>query len=246
MLQNLSISMITLNAEDTIEESLKSVYGWVKEIVIVDSYSSDKTIELAKKYGARVYQHHYEGEGSQRNYALTKINTEWVFALDADEVVTEQVKNEIHSTLQSPQYSGFKIPFQSIYKNRKLNHGGEQMVKMVLFKKILGHSTPDQIHAVYKTKDGNVGMLTNKIKHYSYLSIINLFSKFHSYGIREARMKKSDGEKTSLKKIFMYPAHMLWARFIADKGYKDGLLRLPIDIAFAYKELVVYTYLLWI
>ena len=111
---------------------------------------------------------------------------------------------------------------------------------MVLFRTKEGFSTEDEIHAVYKIKTGKIGQFKNKIDHYSYRSLSQLFIKFTNYAIREARQKKSRGEKSSLKKVFLYPAHLFWARFIKDKGYKDGLFRIPLDLGFAYMEFLTY------
>ena len=72
-----------------------------------------------------------------------------------------------------------------------------------------------------------------------------MFSKFTDYSVREAKQKIDRGEKPSLRKIFFYPLHMFWARFIEDKGYKDGLFRIPLDFGFAYMEMMTYV-LLWI
>lgn len=243
---NLSVSIISKNAEATLEKTLNSVYKWVKEIVIIDSYSIDSTLAIAKKYNAIIYQKTYEGEGKQRNYALSKIHTEWTFVLDADEEVTENLKNEIIKTInQKVTYSGYRIPIQSYYKGKKLTYGGESYSKMILFKTKEGKSTSHEIHAFYQVKNNNISLLINKLNHYSYLSVSHLFTKFTNYAVREARQKKELGEKTSLKKIFMYAPHMFWARFIKDKGYKDGLFRLPIDLAFAYLELATYVLMIY-
>ena len=96
------------------------------------------------------------------------------------------------------------------------------------------------IHYVWTVSSGRIGQLKNKINHYSYRNLINIYKKFTNYAIQEARLKKKAGEKTSLKKIFLYPLHMFWARFIKDKGYKDGLFRIPLDFGFAYMEFLTY------
>lgn len=245
MKTDITVSMITKNAEKTIEKSLRSVCDWVDKIVIIDDYSIDKTVKIAKKYQSTVYQNTYQGEGNQRNFGLKKIVTKWTLTLDADEVIADKVKEEILNKVKSPFFSGYRIPFQSYFFHQKLNYGGENYQKMVLFRTNEGFCTKDEVHAVYKIKTGKIGQLKNKIDHYSYRSLPQLFIKFNNYAIREAKQKKSRGEKSSFKKIFLYPPHLFWARFIKDKGYKDGLFRIPLDLGFAYMEFVTYVKLLF-
>jgi len=240
MKTDITVSMITKNAEKTIEKSLRSVCDWVDKIIIIDDYSTDKTLEIAKKYQSIIYQNTYQGEGNQRNFGLKKILTKWTLILDSDEVITHKIRQEILNKVKSSVFSGYWIPFQSYFLNQKLNYGGENYQKMVLFRTKDSFCTKDEIHAAYKIKSGKIGQLKNKIDHYSYRSLSQLFAKFNNYAIREARQKKSLGEKTSLKKIFLYPVHLFWARFIKDKGYEDGIFRIPLDLGFAYMEFITY------
>src|SRR3989339_47439 len=240
MKHDISVIMITKNAESTIENSLKSVSSWVREIIVVDSYSTDKTVEIAERHKSIVYKHKYEGEGKQRNFALSKAKLNWVLVLDADESVTSKLKNEILRIIKATKLLGFNIPVQSYYKNKQLNYGGENYKKMILFKRVQGKSTLDQIHAVCQVHDKKIGLLKNKLNHFPYTSFCQVIKKFTSYSYRVAMVKAKKGEKASLKKIFLYPIHMFYARFIKDKGYKDGLFRIPLDMVFAYMEGLAY------
>ncbi len=111
---------------------------------------------------------------------------------------------------------------------------------MILFKNKSAFVKKTLVHYYYQIKKGKVGQLKNKILHYSYLSIFQTYIKFTDYGIRMAKKKHLSGEKSSFKKIFLYPIHMFYARFIKDKGYKDGIFRIPLDIGFAYMEFLTY------
>jgi len=248
--------MITKNAHDTIELSLKSVANWVNEIVVIDDYSTDNTVKLAKKYRTRVFYNHEEDFGRQKAYGLGKTKGEWVLVLDSDEVIPSELQNEIKSKIkdQKPKLqtknqnfinthniNGYFIKYQTHYLGQPLEHGGEDYKKLVLFKKETVTIKPALIHEEFKIVKGRAGTLQNKIYHYSYRSIVQMFKKFTNYAFRTARQKIINGEKTSLKKIFLYPPHMFWARFIKDKGYKDGIFRLPLDLGFAYMEFFTYT-----
>ncbi len=88
--------------------------------------------------------------------------------------------------------------------------------------------------------------MRNKILHYSYRSLTQLYKKFSGYAWKEAKRKRQQGERTSAKKIVLYPLHMFWARFIEDKGYQDGFFRIPLDLGFAYMEFLTYFLMLFI
>lgn len=124
----LSVIVLTYNEEKNIEDCLKSVYGWADEIFIVDSYLTDKTLELAKKYTDKVYQSKFEGYPKQRNWALDNLpfSNEWIFFLDADERPSDELKKELKEVLNKvPLYiEGFYIKRRFIFMERWIKHGG--------------------------------------------------------------------------------------------------------------------------
>ncbi len=247
MANKITVSLITRNADSTLEETLKSVYGWVLKIVIADAGSTDKTLEIAQRYKAITYSNPEKNEGKQRLFCLNKVKSSWILVLDSDEIVTSSLKQEIIKVISNKNNSitGYRIPFQNFFLGKPLHYGGENYSKMILFKKSSVFIKPDSIHAVYEIKNGSTGELKNKIFHYSYQSVPKLYSKFTSYAWRLAKQKKLAGERTSLKKIILYPVHMFWARFFHDKGYKDGIFRIPLDLAFAYMEFMTYFLMLF-
>jgi glycosyltransferase involved in cell wall biosynthesis len=240
----LSVSMITKNAASSLSRTLESISDLADEIVIIDAFSTDQTLEIAKKYKATLYQNKYLGEGPQRNYGLQKVNGDWILVLDADEVVTEELRKEIKEKInQKYDENGYIIPIQSFFCGKPINHGGEYYSKMILFRRQFGYSTDNEIHAFYRIREGKVGKLTNKLNHYSYEGMFRTLSKFTNYAKRLARQKAEKGERFSIIKLLTYPPHMFWARFIIDQGYKDGFFRLPLDFGFAYMEFFTYLYL---
>lgn len=245
----ISVLMITKNTEKTIEKSLESVCDWVDEIIIIDDYSTDKTIEKIKKFKrVKVFQNHEENLAKQRAFGLGKCRNDWVLVLDADEIISDGLKKEIVSIFKSSKFSndGYLIPFQNHYLGRQLRYGGENYKKMILFKKDKVKIDPRPVGEKFEFIDGKPGRLKNKIYHYSYRSIGQIYKKFTHYALLEAKYRISQGEKVNLKKIFLYPLHMFWARFIKDKGYKDGLFRLPLDLGFAYMEFLMYLRMMFI
>ncbi len=250
MKSSLSLVVITKNAEELLEKTLESVKGLVDEIVLVDDYSKDKTIEIAKTYVAKTYLHHERDLGKQRKYAVSKATSEWVLILDADEWLSNELFNEIRRILSSLRSSrmtcsAYYIPFQTHFLGRPLHYGGEHYKKLILFRKDSVAIKPALVHEKYEVTKGKAGILKNKILHYSYRSLGEMFAKFTDYGFRDAEQKIKNGEKTSLRKIFLYPIHMFWARFVEDKGYRDGIFRILLDIGFAYMEFLTYFLMLF-
>ena len=243
----ISVLMITKDAEITIKRSLTSIKNLASEIVIVDGGSSDKTINIAKKFHPKIFYYHGENWGNQCQIGLKKITGDWVLVLDSDEIVTKKLAKEIISLLKGflIKENGFYINFQSHYLGRPLKYGGENYKKMVFFKNKSALVKAFPVHYYYQIKKGKVGLLKNKILHYSYRSVIQTYKKFTYYARTEAKIKLQNNESVSLRKLFINPIHMFYARFIEDEGYKDGLFRIPLDIGFAYMEFITYFCLLF-
>jgi glycosyltransferase involved in cell wall biosynthesis len=246
-MKRLSLLMIAKNAEELLDKSLESTEGLVDEIIIVDNGSIDKTVEISKKYKAHIYTNSDKDLGKLREYGFEKTTGDWVLMLDADEVLSQELKNEIASFKRSPEavtkHTGYVIPYTNHFLGRPLKYGGENYKILRLFKRDMVKIDSALLHEKFEVTQGTVGELNHPIYHYSYRSLAQVYKKFTDYALRDARQRKQKGEKTSLKKIFLYPIHMFWARYIEDKGYKDGLFRILLDLGFAYMEWLTYFYM---
>lgn len=252
MSAKLSVLMITKNAAETLEKSLASIKKIADEIIIVDSMSTDRTVEIAKNYLAKVYVKEFTDIGKQRIFGFSKAKGKWVLILDCDEIVSEKLMKEIRSKIACTpklqrrsencklKINAYYIPYQNFFLNMPLQFGGEDYKMLRLFRRIKLNIEPSLVHNKIEIKDEKIGYLKGKIFHHSYRSLPQMFGKFTDYGIRMAKEKFLSGEKSSFKKIFIYPIHMFWARFIEDKGFEDGLFRIPLDLGFAYMEFVTY------
>ena len=128
MVGPIAVVILTFNEERNLPAALESVCGWARQIFVVDSFSADRTVEIARAYGAEVYQHPFEHWATQRNWALDNlpIQTPWVLFLDADERATAELAREIAQVLpQAPsEVAGFYINRRFIFMSRWLRHGG--------------------------------------------------------------------------------------------------------------------------
>lgn len=242
----ISLLMITKNSGGLLENSLNSVKGLVDEIIVVDDYSTDNTLEIAKKFKASMFQNHNEDLGKQRALGLSRCKGDWIFMLDADEIVSSNLRDQISNLhLKTQTFLGFYIPYQNHFLGRPINYGGENYKILRLFKKDAAVISDNVIHEHVQIK-GKVGFLTQKIYHYSYRTFYQIFMKFTDYAHREAQRKIKNGEKTSIAKLIFYPPHMFWARYVKDKGYKDYYLRILLDLGFAYMEFLTYFFMFFI
>lgn len=254
-MKSLSLLMIVKDGAELLKESLASAESIVDEIIIVDNMSTDDSMEIAKTYDAHIYTNDDTDLGKLRAYGFEKVTSEWVLMLDADEILSKYLREEIKQILGNTQvhpkgvltkHSGYLIPYLNHFLGRPLRYGGENYKVLRLFKKDAVKIDSALLHEKFEVTKGTVGELTQPIYHYSYRSIPQVYKKFTAYALRDARQRKHRGEKTSLKKIFLYPLHMFWARYIEDRGYKDGLYRIPLDLGFAYMEWLTYTSMLFI
>lgn len=247
-MNDVKIILITRNANTLIDNCLDSFITLTNHIIVIDDYSADNTVEIARKHEAKVFNHHEYSLGKQKAYGLSKCKGEWVMNLDSDEMLSEELQEEIRKLdtkkLREENITGFIIPYQNHLFDKPLHYGGENYKMLRLFRRDAVKIDDLPVHEHFELKFGKTKELKGKILHYSYRSITQMFRKFTDYAIRDAKQKKKRGEHTSLKKIFLYPVHMFWARFIKDKGYKDGIFRIPLDLGFAYMEFLTYIYLL--
>ena len=150
----LSLVMITKNAEELLEKSLQSVKGLADEIVLVDDYSKDRTLEIAKKYGAKIYMRRERDLGRQKAYGLQKAKGEWILFLDSDEILSKGLYKEIKIILKSKiqdlksNLVAYRIPYQNHFLGKLIRHGGENYAMTRLFKKKYAVSYPSDRKSV--------------------------------------------------------------------------------------------------
>ena len=135
----LSVVIITKNEQENIDACLNSVDGWADEIIVVDDFSTDKTVELAGKYTDKIFRKKMEVEGIHRNWAYRQAKNKWVLSLDADELVTPKLRDEIEKILSAQNgHNAFSIPLRNYIGNYWVRHSGWYPArKLRLFKKDL-------------------------------------------------------------------------------------------------------------
>ncbi len=236
----LSVVIITKDEEVNIQTCLESV-NWASEIVIVDSGSKDRTLEICKRYTDRIFEIKWEGYGKNKNFGLEQAKSEWVFSIDADEQVSIELKEQILTVLSSEkiEFDGFYIPRRFYFLGRWLKFGGcYPDYQLRLFRRGKGYFTSELLHESVKL-DGCAGYLKFPIKHYSYSSIKEYFERFNLYTSLGAQRWYERGKKFSLFSFFRLPIEFIYLGFIR-LGFLDGYRGLFYALFSSFSSFVKY------
>lgn len=219
----LSCVIICKNEERNIEACLKSVQ-WIDEIIVVDAESTDKTVEIAKKYTNKIFIHPWEGFSKQRKFGLEQCSGEWILPMDADERCTDKLKEEIRNKINSTdtKESGFKIPRKSFYRNYWIKYcGWYPGYQLRLFKKDKATVTDRLVHEGYEV-NGEVGFLKNDILHFTISSIKDYITKINEYSTLQA-IEKSKRGRVGFWDVILRPPAAFLSEYIGRKGFLDGI-----------------------
>jgi glycosyltransferase involved in cell wall biosynthesis len=218
----LSVIIICRDEENDIRDCLESV-KWADEIIVVDSESKDKTVDIAKLYTGKIFTKKWEGYSEQRKYAMELASCEWILSLDADERVTEELKNEILSVINSVgnDIKGFRIPRKSYFLNRWIKHSGWYPgYQTRLFKKEFAYIRPKLVHEGFEIK-GETDYLKNDLLHYTVTSITDFAGRVNSYSTLQAT-EKSGLKKVKMSDLLFRPFISFFKHYIFKSGFRDG------------------------
>ena len=238
-MDKLSVIIITKNEAANIRACLESV-KWADEIIVVDSGSSDATVEICRELGAQVHVHDWPGFGIQKNRALSYATHEWVFSIDADEQIPPALRVEIQSAMREGHKDAYEIPRLSSFCGRFIYHSGWRPDYVTrLFKRRAGRFSDDLVHErVIVT--GSTGKLRESILHESFRDPEELLAKINHYSTASALMLCKNNRTASLKQAI---AHALWAflrTYILRAGFLDG--RAGFMLAVSTAEGTYYRY----
>ena len=223
LMETLSVVIITRNEEKNIVACLESV-SWADEIVVVDSGSTDRTVELCRRYTDHVSFREWDGYSGQRNAAHDMAAKDWILSLDADERVTPELAEEIKGMLVDPEpgVDGYRLPYKVFFRDQWLRHGGFYPEKHLrLFRRGRGAYGPRAVHEAIQV-DGGTADLNGHIEHYTYDSISDFIKRMEAYSTLSAQEYAAKGRKIG---VFGMTGHAAWNFFqmyILNRGFLDG------------------------
>lgn len=234
----------TLNEEKKIGRCLASLKGFANEVIVVDMMSTDRTVEIAKKFGAKVFKHKRVGYVEPaRNFAISKAKHDWVLVIDADEELPETLKTFLKKEIKAPQGDYYRIPRKNIIFGKWMKHSGWWPDLVYRFFKKGSITWNEVIHSVPMTKGLGLDLPIQQelaIKHRNYSSVEEYITRMNRYTTIQAKNLNKKGVEFKWRDVLVKPASEFLRRYFAEQGYRDGLHGLVISLLQTLSELVLY------
>lgn len=218
----LSAVLITKNAAAQLPACLASL-AFCDEVLVVDSGSDDDTVALARQQDARVIETHWRGFGPQKQFAVEQATHDWVLCIDADERVSERLRESIAAVLPAPTFTAYRFARCNRFMGRYLRHGeGYPDWSLRLFDRRQAHWSADAVHEKVLT-DAPVGMLSGDLLHDSAESLENYLAKQNHYSTLAAAAALARGERSTTARLVLSPLLRFVKFYVLRRGFLDGV-----------------------
>jgi glycosyltransferase involved in cell wall biosynthesis len=238
-MQRLTAIVTSYNEETNIGDCLASIQ-FADEIVLVDSFSTDRTLEISRPLATRILQHDYVNPAAQKNWMIPQAIHPWVLILDADERVTPELASEIKTILEKPRHDGYWIRRRNFFWAKEIRHGTWKTDKVLrLFRRDCGRYQNKQVHEEIELPTPP-GWCRERLLHYSYRSLddfVRKVSRYSNWGAQDAASRGVRG--TAWRIVGHAGAHFLKSYFLK-AGFRDGAEGLIIAFMEAYGGFLKY------
>jgi len=230
--------IITYNEEKNIERCLKSLVDVCDEVIVLDSFSTDKTEEICKQFNVKFFQHKFDGHIQQKNRVISYSENDFILSLDADEVLSDKLKSEILKVKENQQFDAYYFNRLNYYCNKKIKHGGWYPDKKIrLWNKNAGKWGGINPHdTVILNEYTKKKYLAGDLLHYSFNSIEQHLNQINKFSSIKAEVSYRNNKKTNLFKILFKPTIKFLIQFIFKLGFLDGFYGFVICKNSAYAE----------
>jgi len=231
---------LTFNEARQIRAVLESV-KWADEIILVDSFSIDGTVEIAREHSARVLSEKFCGFGKLRNLALDAATHDWVFSLDADERCTPELAAEIRRELAAPRFDAYHIPRKSHFLGHWVRHSGwyPDYRQPQLFDRTKLRYNDELVHESY-TLNGRLGYLREHVLQYPWDTMEIATAKLQRYSTLMAQRYADMNKRATLSRLIGSPVAMFLKVFVVQQGFRDGRYGLILASLYAYYTFLKY------
>ncbi len=227
MSHDISVVLITYNAQDTLELCLESVKDVAAEIILVDDHSTDKTLEIASKYSVKSFTRKLESFGIQKQYAINHAQNDWIFLIDSDETATTELLNAVRQTVKrDASEAAWRVPRKNLYFGKWLRHGGKYPDYQVrLFRKSACRFSDDIVHERVIVS-GVTGTLDFPLIHHSYPNLetwqrkLEMFSECRAEDLLKQGLEPGAWE--ALRYCLFRPKSRFLRRYVFKLGFLDG------------------------
>lgn len=237
-----SVVVTAYNEEKKLDGCLSSVKDIAAEIIVVNSSSTDNTVDVAKKYTNKIFtRENFAMLNKNKNFGFTKAESSWILNLDSDERVTEDLSKEILKLSENAQVNGYLIPRKNILFGKWMRHSiWWPDYQLRLFRKDKGKFPEQHVHELLGI-EGEAEKLENPLMHLNYETVSQFIYKLENiYTESEVDNIIKSGKKVSWQSALTMPAHDFFKTYFLQKGYKDGLHGLVLSLMQAFYMEVVF------
>jgi (heptosyl)LPS beta-1,4-glucosyltransferase len=230
-----SAIVITKNEADAIADALTSL-AWADEIIVVDAESTDDTAAIARRFTERVYQRPWNGYVEQKNHAASLATHDWIFSLDADERVPEDLSAEMRALLRTdPDARGYRMPRVSFYLGRWMRTTDMYPdYQLRLYDKRHARWEGMHVHESVKVANGRIGYLKSELQHYPYRDLSEHLIRMDRYTTLAARQMFEKGRRATRLELLLHPPVAFARNYILKGGFRDGKPGLIISLVNSY------------
>ena len=229
----LTVTVITLNEADHIEFALSSV-AWADEIIVIDSGSTDGTVDIARRHATRVEVLDWPGYGAQKNRAADLASNDWILSLDADEHVPAELADEIRTVLARPEATGYRIPRVTWYLGRWIRSTDWYPdPQLRLYDRRAGRWNLRHVHESVELSHAP-GRLRHEIQHYAYRDVSHHLATIDRYTTLAAKQWMADGRRTSALAVVAHPPLAFLRNYVLRAGFRDGAAGLLVSALNSY------------
>lgn len=218
----LSVTIITQNEVDNIGRCLESVI-WADEIVVVDSGSTDGTLEICERYKCKIIKTEWRGFGPTKHLAVEHASNDWIFSIDSDEEVTPQLRQEIEALFSSePKQNAYRVKRSSFYLGKQIKYSGwDRDLPLRIFNKKHGQFNLKQVHESVEI-DGERGLLRGPLLHYTYPTVSSHIAKMNRYSDLSAEEALARGKTSSVAGAIFRGFAKFFKMYVIKRGFLDG------------------------
>jgi (heptosyl)LPS beta-1,4-glucosyltransferase len=233
--QPVTATVITKNEADSIADALKSL-SWADEIIVVDAESTDSTVQIAKRFTDHVCVRAWNGYIDQKNYAASRAAHDWIFSLDADERVPEELSREIRAVLASnPSVYGYRVPRVSFYLGRWMRSTDMYPDHQLrLYDRRHARWDGLHVHESVKVDDGSIGYLKSELQHHPYKDLSEHLIRMDLYTTLAARQMFERGRRATRRQLLFHPVAAFVRNYIVKRGFRDGTAGLIVSLVNSY------------
>ena len=237
-MQKVSVIIITNNEEKNIARCLESV-RWADETVIVDSFSTDRTTEICRRFTDKVFQKEWLGYGLQKNYCASNARNKWVLNIDADEVISPECAEAIQKLLLgNPKFPIYRFPRKNYFSDRWVQYAGwyPDLISRLYDKNLIAFS--ESIVHERLMPNNNAGIISHAILHYSFKGMDDYIKRQNIYSTLYAEQKIKINWKANWTHLYLRPIWVFLKTYFLRQGFREGFLGVFLSVSMAF-----YTYL---